>query len=55
MTVEDLIERLKKLDFQDGQIVLRDSSGEDLDIGEIDNVLGFYYVVHPVSKKGSQG
>jgi hypothetical protein len=53
--VEELIEKLKKLDFQDAQIVLRDSSGEDIDIGEIENVLGFYYVLHPVATKGSKG
>jgi hypothetical protein len=55
MKVEELIEKLKGLDFQDAQIVLRDSSGADLDIEEIENVLGFYYVIHPVSTKGSQG
>ena len=54
MTVEELIGKLKELDFQDGQIVLRDSLGNDLDIGEIENVLGFYYVIHPASTKGSQ-
>ncbi len=54
MTVSELIEKLQELEVQDAQIVYKDSSAEHLDIGEIENVLGFYYVVHPVSK-GSQG
>ena len=52
MTVSELIEKLQKLDILDAQIVLKDSSGENLDIEEIESVLGFYYVIHPVSKKG---
>ena len=55
MTVSELIEKLQELDFQDAQIVLKDSSGEHLDIGEIENVLGFYYVIHPVSAIRNQG
>ena len=55
MIVSELIEKLKELDFQDAQIVLRDSTGENFDIEEIENVLGFYYVVHPVSAEGSKG
>ncbi len=51
MTVSELIEKLQKLDIQDAQIVLKDSSGENLDIGEIESVLGFYYVIHPVSTR----
>ncbi len=51
MTVAELIERLQKLDIQDAQIVLKDSSGENLDIEEIESVLSFYYVIHPVTKK----
>lgn len=51
MTVAELIEKLEKLDIQDAQIVLKDSSGENLDIEEIESVLGFYYVMHPVTKK----
>jgi hypothetical protein len=54
MTVSELIEKLQELEVQDAQIVYKDSSAEHLDIGEIENVLGFYYVIHPVSK-GSQG
>jgi hypothetical protein len=54
MTVSELIEKLQKLDIQDAQIVLKDSSGENLDIEEIESVLGFYYVIHPVSKKGTR-
>ena len=50
MTVSELIEQLGKLDIQDAQVVFKDSSGEHLDIGEIESVLGFYYVLHPVSK-----
>ncbi|MCQ6281385.1 hypothetical protein [Bacillus sp. EB600] len=53
ITVSELIEKLQELDFQDAQIVLKDSSGENLDIAEIENVLGFYYVIHPVSTKGN--
>lgn len=51
MTVEELIAKLQKLDFQDAQIVIKDSSGENLDIEDIDSVLGFYYVIQPVEKK----
>ncbi|TWD98506.1 hypothetical protein FB550_10912 [Neobacillus bataviensis] len=54
MTVSELIEKLEKLDIQDAQIVLKDSSDEYLDIGEIENILGFYYVIHPVSTNSSQ-
>ena len=55
MIVSELIEKLKELDFQDAQIVLRDSTGENFDIEEIENVLGFYYVVHQVSVEGNKG
>ncbi|MFB5193428.1 hypothetical protein ACE198_00720 [Neobacillus sp. KR4-4] len=54
MTVSELIEKLEKLDIQDAQIVLKDLSDEYLDIGEIENILGFYYVIHPVSTNRSQ-
>ncbi|MFP5109486.1 hypothetical protein ACSU6B_22415 [Neobacillus sp. C211] len=54
MTVSELIEKLEKLDIQDAQIVLKDSSDEYLDIREIESILGFYYVIHPVSAKRSQ-
>ena len=53
MIVSELIEKLKELDFQDAQIVLRDSTGENFDLEEIENVLGFYYVIHPVSTEES--
>ncbi|MBT2655503.1 hypothetical protein J7E81_09705 [Bacillus sp. ISL-18] len=54
MTVSELIEKLEKMDIQDAQIVLKDSSDEYLDIGEIESILGFYYVIHPVSTNRSQ-
>ncbi|MBB6444355.1 hypothetical protein [Bacillus benzoevorans] len=53
MTVAELIRKLQKLDIQDAQIVLNDSSGERLDIEDIESVLGFYYVIQPVSTKGN--
>ena len=55
MIISELIEKLQELDFQDAQVVLRDSTGENFDIEEIENVLGFYYVIHPVSTEGSTG
>jgi hypothetical protein len=56
MTVKELIEILKTLDDQDRKIVVRDTAAGHLDIDDdIEDVYGFYYILHPSPSKRSKG